>query len=498
MRSILSIIGAFVTACAVFAAAPASAAQPGILDGSFGGGVIAPPIGSGDDYGRAVALQPDGKIVVAGYCGNGSNDDFCLARYQTNGVLDASFGTGGTVISPIGSSTDRAYAVAVQPDGKIIVAGYCTDAGKDRFCLARYQANGSLDPGFGASGKVIIPIGSDNSWGYALALQPDGKIVVAGSCGSGLSIYACIARYQSNGALDTGFGASGKVISTLGSSPSTNAIALQSDGKIVVAGYCDNGSNYDFCLIRHQPNGSLDNTFGTGGKVISPIGSSDDVGQAIALQPDGKIVVAGTCWNGSDGDLCVARLEANGATDYGFGFGGKVVTPFGSSYDYGYAIALQPDGKIVVAGACSTTASGYNFCLVRYRAIGALDPGFGPVGGGKVTAGIGSSDDYGYAMALQPDGKIVVAGRCVSAGKNRFCLARFHGGPFDAKNCSMDIDGDGVVLSTTDALLLARTSRGMTGAAVINGISFASHATRKTWPDIRDYLVSQCGMTLVP
>ena len=442
MRHILSVISTILATCALLAAAPTSAA-PGDLDTTFGAGfgMVRTAIGTGIDLGNAIALQPDGKIVVAGYCWNGSDYDFCLARYLANGTLDTSFGSGGTVITPIGSANDYGRAIALQPDGKIVVAGICRGASDQDVCLARYQANGSLDTSFNLTGKVISPIGSSGDSAQAIALQPDGKIVVAGRC--------------------------------------------------------YNGNNVDFCLARYHPNGALDTSFDSDGKVITPIGSSGDSAQAIALQPDGKIVIAGYCYIGSNDNFCLARYHPNGALDTSFDSDGKVITPIGSSSNSAGAIALQPDGKIVVAGRCDNGGND-DFCLARYQANGTLDTSFGSAGNGKVITSIGSGNDQANALALQPDGKIVVAGVCWNGSNDDFCLARYEGGPFGYQNCKLDIDGDGVVLATTDALILARVALGMTGNAVINGISFASHATRTTWPDIRDYLVSQCGMTLAP
>jgi uncharacterized delta-60 repeat protein len=167
----------------------------------------------------------------------------------------------------------------------------------------------------------------------------------------------------------------------------------------------------------------------------------------------------------------------------------------GNNDDYIRALALQPDGKIVVAGYC-VNGSNTNFCLARYLASGALDTGFNNTG--KLISPIGSPDSVATAAALQPDGKIVVAGYCSNGTNNDFCLARYEGGPFDARNCSMDIDGDNRVLATTDMLIGARVALGITGNAVIGGITFAGHASRTTWPAIRDYLVSQCGMSVAP
>ena len=249
-------------------------------------------------------------------------------------------------------------------------------------------------------------------------------------------------------------------------------------------------------FTTHAAPGNLDTTFGSGtGKIITAIGSGEDTARALAVQPDGKIVVAGSGSNRSDNDFCIARYDANGVLDATFGSTGKVITAIGASDDYADALAIQPDGKIVVAGECSN-GSTYDFCLARFLPSGALDTSLNSTG--KVITAIGAGNDYASAIAQQPDGKIVVAGTCSNGINNDFCLARYEGGPFDARNCSMDIDGDNQVLATTDSLIHARIALGLTGNAVISGITFASHATRTTWPAIRDYLVSQCGMSIVP
>ncbi|MBL8311384.1 MAG: hypothetical protein JNL19_13245 [Burkholderiales bacterium] len=477
----------------------AAQAAPGDLDtAGFGSGFgkVMTGIGSGDDYARALLLQPDGKIVVAGYCPNGSTYDFCLARYTSNGSLDTAFGAGGKVITGISSNGDYAHAIVLQPDEKVVVAGTCFGGSNDDFCLARYLSNGSLDSSFGSGGKVITAIGGATDSATALALQPDGKIVAAGHCGTGLTDDFCVARYQSNGSLDTSFNGTGMVITPIGSSADrATGLALQPDGKIVLAGYCLNGSNYDFCLARYQTNGSLDSAFGAGGKVMTAIGPNNDNATALALQPDGRIVVAGYCINGGIADFCIARYQSNGSLDTRFNGTGMVITPIGGSTDRAAGLAIQPDGKIVLAGYCANVAND-DFCLARYESSGAIDTGFGV--SGKVITPIGSDYDTASALALQPDGKIVIAGYCLNGADRDFCLARYEGGPFGYQNCKPDFDGDGVMRATTDGLVLARVLLGMTGSAVVGGISFSANATRTTWPQLRDYFMTQCGMSLVP
>ncbi len=406
-----------------------AAAFPGAPDATFGSGfgTVITPIGSGTDVAYSLALQPDGMIVVAGTCSNGTDYDFCLARYLANGALDTNFNGVGKVITAIGNGNDGAYSVALQPDGKIVVAGSCLNGTTYDFCLARYLASGALDLSFNGTGKVITAIGSGTDAAYSVALQPDGKIVVAGRCSNGTNTDFCLARYLASGALDVSLNSTGTVITTIGSGGDVaRGVALQPDGKIVVAGYCSNGITYDFCLARYLASGTLDVSFNGSGTAITPIGVGDDYAISLALQPDGKIIVAGVCSNGANSDFCLARYLANGTFDTSFNSTGKVITPIGSSDDYGYSVALQPDDKIVVAGYCSNGAN-LDFCLARYLANGTLDTSFGSTG--KVITAIGSGTDVANSAALQPDGKIVVAGYCSNGSNDDFCLARYDGGP---------------------------------------------------------------------
>ena len=242
-----------------------------------------------------------------------------------------------------------------------------------------------------------------------------------------------------------------------------------------------------------QP-GTLDTSWKVTGKVITPIGSGEDFAWAMTLQPDGKVLVAGYCSNGTNYDFCVARYMPDGTLDTSWNITGKVITPIGSSDDFAYAMTLQPDGKVLVAGGCFNGTND-DFCAARYLPNGTLDTSWNVTG--KVITPIGSGNDSANAMTLQPDGKVLLAGVCLGGTNPDFCVARYDGGPFGYQNCKPDIDGDGSFLATTDALINMRIALGITGPAVVNGITFPPTATRNTWPLIRDYLVTQCGMSLV-
>ena len=355
-----------------------------------------------------------------------------VAAAAASGALDTSFGSGGKVGAPL-ASRQFAYALAIEPGGKLVVAGASSGAGSGvnlvrlGFGLWRYTAGGALDTTFGPAhtGSVRTLLGPKGDEAHALAVQPDGKLVVAGSTEStSTSAAIAVVRYSADGSLDTSFGPthSGIVRTRVGASAKALSLALQPDGKIVAAGSVFNGSNTDFALVRYTANGNLDPTFGTGGVVTTPVGTGADVAYAVAIQPDGKIVAAGLASDaariGHAYDIALVRYNSNGSLDTSFGSGGKVRTAIGSKDDVATALVIQPDGKLVVAGYASGSV------LVRYNPDGSLDAGFGS--GGEVLPGALA----GYRAAglvLQPDGKLVTASYAPgpNSPKNRFAITRF-------------------------------------------------------------------------
>ena len=375
--------------------------EPGAPDPTFGAGGMAVTSVTDDDEAHAVAVQPDGKIVAAGF-GNGdtTDRDFAVARYNVDGTLDTGFGNGGKVVTAMsaGERFDEARAVAVQPDGKIVVAG---SADGNKFAVARYNTNGTLDTDFSSDGKVVTAVTSDVGLATAVAVQPDGKILAAGTAGTDFAVV----RYTAAGALDTSFSSDGKVVTDIGSSSedAASAMVLQTDGKIVVAGF----SGDDIAVVRYTAAGALDTSFSSDGKVTTSVSAGYDSAFAVVVQSDNKIVVAGegtTDRRGGDFRSVLVRYTAAGALDTSFGSGGEVVTNFNAGHDGTKAMVLQSDGKIVTAGY-ATSGTGRDFAVVRYFANGELDPYFGAGGKASIPAGGGAE-----AVALQPDGKIVAAG----------------------------------------------------------------------------------------
>jgi uncharacterized delta-60 repeat protein len=405
---------------ALVVAVGSAEASTAVLDPSFaaGTGMLFTAIGS-SAAADAVALQADGKIVAAGGVVQADNSqDFAVTRYEANGVLDPTFGSGGIVQAPAGT----ARAVAVQPDGKIVAAG--TDFSHIR--VVRYDADGSLDPSFGSGGVVTTPVGTGAADASAILLQPDGKIVVGGESSVGLQTVFTLVRYDTNGSLDPTFGGGGVVTTAVGAGDSAvKALVLQPDGKIVADGDAVGAASEGVPgLVRYNTDGSLDATFGNGGIVTTHVGvggASASTGP-LALQPDGKLVVVV--------GFSLVRYGADGTLDPTFGAATTFAGTFGPTAS---GLALQPDGKILVVGSepgYSSTQSEL-LRLVRFSTSGVLDGTFANFGGVFFGAWAGANGNPPPpprpAIALQPDGKVVVAGSHSDDGgaTQQFLLARF-------------------------------------------------------------------------
>ncbi|WP_374073585.1 delta-60 repeat domain-containing protein [Bdellovibrio bacteriovorus] len=402
----------------------------GSLDTSFNStGKVITDISSGSyDVAHDVTLQGDGKIIVAGYSNISSNRDFTVVRYNTDGSLDTSFNSTGKVTTDIGStSTDYGNAISLQSDGKIIVVGHSNAVGSNDFVVVRYNSDGSLDTSFNSTGKVSTDIGTGSSeWTKSVIVLGDGKILTAGSSSSSGSYDFTLARYNTNGSLDTSFNSTGKVSTDIGLSSVDDvlSITIQSDGKVVAVGQSGNTGAYDFAVARYNTDGTLDTSFNSTGKVTTDIGAgSNDSAYTVAIQSDGKIVVAGNSIAAGASDFTLVRYNSNGTLDTSFNSTGKVTTNI-STFDFAYEMALQSDGKILIVGV-TEVAGNIDFVVIRYNTDGSLDTSFNSTG--KVTTDLSSgSDDYAYAVNIQSDGKILVGGYSTSAGPSDFALVRYN------------------------------------------------------------------------
>ncbi len=379
-------------------------ANPGDLDTSFAGNGKKAISFGGTDEARVVLVQPNRKIVVAG--GGAAADCFCVARLNPNGTLDTTFGPGGKRRINFGGDTASVFGAALQPDGKIVLAG----DSDFKVAVARLNRNGTLDTTFSGDGKMLF------SWGAlsratAVVVLPNGKILLAGFSGPEGGNFQ-VARLNANGAVDTTFGTAGKAPVDFGGDDFGAAMARQANGRILVAG---RSTTAGAVIARLRTNGTLDPDFDGDGRVTLPGGGDLN---AVLVQPDRKIVVAGNAMGSAM--MTVTRLMPNGSVDTTFDGDGTATIDFGSLADIANAAVLQPDGRIVVAGF--TQALNSPTAVARVNGNGTPDLGFGTAG--KVTVDFGPAT-FGNAVALQANGRIVVAGQ--RTGSDDFALARLLG-----------------------------------------------------------------------
>ncbi len=387
--------------------------QVGLLDTSFSGDGKSTFNAGGDTEARAVVIQPDGKILVAGSGGNspGNGRDFVVARYLVNGELDPSFDGDGIATKGL-TGTDEASCIALQPDGKILVGGYYTiGTGGEFLAVVRLNDDGSADTGFGLNGQNFISLDGEtptHSFATGIAVQPNGSIVVSGTVGSGFSqVDLAVVRFDPGGAVDATFGTEGISTQDFIAAPNYgNALALQGDGGIVVVGNIGGGGVVEATWSRFDISGALDPVFGPGGGAYHVICPGDpgaeSVANCLSLIPGGKILVGGTCGE----EFAVAQVTATGSFDQTFGTDGKMAFDFPDGGD-AHAMAVQSDGKILLAGTFNLSPS--DLAITRLTADGTPDNTFGV--GGWQHYDIEGQVDHGAGMALQSDGRIVVVGK---------------------------------------------------------------------------------------
>ena len=408
--------------CLLLCTAPGAQAAAGALDPSFGtAGKVRTPLDpvSGETL-YSLAVQPDGKIVAAGFGPAGAG--MAVTRYNPDGTLDPSFGGTGIVTLNL-LSFSGAHAVSVQPDGKIVVAGQASDGILARFGLARFNPDGALDSTFGpgGDGRMTASAAPYSMYATALAIQPDGRLVAAGQIDhggepAGPAKDFAVVRYTANGLLDTSFGSAGTGAVTTDFSTHddvANALALQPDGKILAAGAADaalGSSSKNFALARYLPDGSPDTSFGAGGKVVTDFEGDSDEAHGVVVLPDGNILVGGAMTHpgGSGRAFALARYHADGSPDLSFGSGGKVTTVFPAGPSAANALAVQTNGKILLAGTVVTSDYNTAWGLARYLADGSPDISFGT--DGLVVTNFDTGVDIAQALVIQADGKIVAGG----------------------------------------------------------------------------------------
>jgi uncharacterized delta-60 repeat protein len=407
-------------------------AAAGALDPSFSGdGKRLLDFNNGNHTDRANAVATSGgKVVLAGRTNNAGLDSFGLARLSSDGTPDHSFSGDGRRAVSFGSGFDEARGVAVQHDGKVVAAGHTNTSGAG-FAITRLTADGDLDTSFSGDGKRLQSFGTMGSFSdaNAVAIQADGKIVVAGVTNQTTgNVDMAVARFQPNGKLDASFSGDGKRTVSFADSSFADSVAIGPGGTIVLAG---RSGNDDFAIARLESNGNMDSSFSGDGKVTVPFPSFASA-QGVAAQGDGRVVAVGYENDGSGNyDFAITRFTEKGQLDSSFSGDGIRLQSFdnGTNVDEANSVALQRDGKAVVAGWSFQNATGDDFAIARFKSNGQLDASFSGDGRRLQSFDNGSNGDEANGVAIDSSGRIVVAGSSDLPGAPRddFAIARYLG-----------------------------------------------------------------------
>lgn len=456
VKALLLGVCILVLSCAGFAVT----AGLGELDATFGeNGRVATALGHYGDQAYALAVQTDGRILAAGSSSNGANLDFAVVRYTRKGELDSSFGLDGVVTTMVGREDDEIAAIAVQDDGYIVAAGYAlTEGGKD-FALVRYTPDGLPDHSFGLGGIVITGYSGLDDELTALAVDGEGRLVAAGYTTGTAGRAVIVARYLSSGNLDVSFGDRGVSLIGIGQDAIARSIAVDAEGRILVAGSFLLQKQSEVMVLRLDFEGELDPSFGEDG-MNAPLATDRPTdGYGLALLDDGSILVAGATGTPGMLDAALFRFTGQGQPDATFGEGGLLVTEASEEDDVAMAVAAR--GNMVSLSGFSTVNGGRQFLFISHL---LADPENARVSfalkGKRGTTGLrinerqdmasarnfqnsadeasaypletvvnttqfGGSDEVSYAVAAQPDGRAVVAGLTEQGGTTSFALARY-------------------------------------------------------------------------
>lgn len=385
-------------------------AQYGTLDPSFGWeGIATASVGRYENIGAAIALQPDGKIVIAGYATDTGTNEAAIARFLPDGSLDTDFGNDGTLHFPLtstGSLQSYITSVSIQPDGKILMGGYTWDITPEDMAAVRLNPDGSFDSSFGTGG-IVIADGGGNEASESMVLLDDGSFLLAGY----QNTKSVVAKFTSNGTLETNFGNNGwSMVDFNGNTTNfVRRMTIQEDGKILLVGRLHDQNRRKMSVARLNADGSLDSTFGSNGTLVFNIGEGNDLLVDVEIQNDGKIIVGGYTGVTNDGlkyDFAAIRLLENGDFDLTYGNQGVATARIVDGMNYAENILLQPDGKLLIVG--NTYNHRIQFGLVRLDRDGNLDDTFGQ--GGIVDTSLFEEEYNGADLALQDDGNLIVGG----------------------------------------------------------------------------------------
>lgn len=449
------------------------------LDTSFGeDGKVTFSLGHFSDQALAVAIQSDGKIVVAGSSSNGSNLDFALARYNSDGSLDTSFNYDGTVTTLGGSDDDVINSIALQEDGRIVAGGYSANGTDRDFAILRYNSDGTLDSDFGSNGMTIVSVSNENDEITSLAIDDDGRIIVTGYVTGTNGRIVSVSRYNNDGSVDSDFGDQGMVLTSIGDDAVAESITLQSDGKIIIAGTYSEGDQTELMVLRYLSSGTLDTSFGTEGQAIPVSSQTPHEGYSVQVQDDGAIVVAGSAGDSGERDAALFRFTNEGKPDESFGENGVMITSASEEDDVALAVVIE--GSTIYMSGYSMTNDKLDFLYVSYKEdsteqeetgeqVSSTDEEGQPslskeeqnqseTEATTTTTSFSSDDDISYALALKSDGTVVAVGSTEESGVSSFAIAQYTASNSSTMEKASDSSDNGSFITTKDAWEITRTS----------------------------------------
>jgi len=392
------------------------------LDYSFGNnGIITTAVGNADDGINAIEIQSDGKIVTAGYSYDGSGEKITVARYLDNGALDLSFNSTGVLAICINGFNDVGKDLVIQQDGKIVVAGYTFNGYNDDFAIVRLNMDGSIDSSFSHNGHFVFPFGDANDRCTSIISLNDGSFIAAGSTYNGYNHDLALVKLTSNGFLDSSFGDNGIITLDLSTDEYIESIALQPDGKLLVAGNYIDGIHQQFFLVRFTLNGQLDLEYDYNGiKMIT--NTYNHKIYSLVIQNDNKAVVGGFKWRDDDYSMMLQRFDSEGDTDPSFGNIDNGIFNEMNFISNIQDLKIMTDGSIISAGNIFSGSS-TNVFVVRFSISGTIDKNFGD--NGILITNVNQGNDNVNALAIQDNGKIILAGNSFTGNNYDFMLLRY-------------------------------------------------------------------------
>lgn len=438
------------------------------LDATFGqNGFIVKDFGSGEDEIFAIAPQTDGKILVVGQYDNGAVENLAVARYLPTGELDEAFSDDGIFTHSMGSGNTRARGLALQSDGKIVVAGSAEDGGHT-VALVRITPEGNLDNSFADNGQLLVPIADGEVNMYAVEVAADGAILAAGTItrdgDAGTS--GIVVKLTADGQPDAGFGTDGVSLLQYDYDVEIRAIALQADGKIVASGSFASSGTAGAGLLRLNGAGTVDESFGTTGQALLSLAGSDSIIHDVTSDSAGRLFVTGDVNNGNYRETFVASYKEDGTLDSAFASSGIYQSSLAAE-NRGQAITRAADGTLLIVGYTATDQGNDVYLLTIAPKIAAAGEGGSEMSATYITADLADTNDVGNALAVMPDGSVYVAGSTETNGNKDFALLRFIGGETLEGSTGAVSGVEGV--STAGYTLFTKAVTGITRVGAISG-----------------------------